>query len=266
MSFVLLADLPPTSDRARQHSLRVYLTVQDWLGNSLDPTQWGWYRGERSLHPVPSKLSPAPQELLHLIAGNFKAGCRAGSGCSCRKAELPCTPACGKCRGTVLAFHFFKRLRLCHVILQPTQALSCPDLYCAAAEPEPGTGLDWTADASGPASAQLSSADVPPSAVATRPVVLMPRHSRYKPAVPCPALPACASPPSPSPPLAPHGARPVRPTGLRLAILVGRNSTETCFTFVATAARRALASRPEGGGLACRDNRERDRDILLLNT
>ncbi|KAK3910373.1 Putative pyruvate, phosphate dikinase regulatory protein [Frankliniella fusca] len=99
MSFVLLADLPPTSDRARQHSLRVYLTVQDWLGNSLDPTQWGWYRGERSLHPVPSKLSPAPQELLHLIAGNFKAGCRAGSGCSCRKAELPCTPACGKCRG-----------------------------------------------------------------------------------------------------------------------------------------------------------------------
>ncbi|KAK3917979.1 Protein lin-54 [Frankliniella fusca] len=103
MSFVLLADLPPTSDRAHQHFLRVYLTVQDWLGNSLDPTQWGWYRGERSLHPVPSKLSPAPQELLHLIACNCKALCRAGSGCSCRKADLPCTPACGKCRGTVLA-------------------------------------------------------------------------------------------------------------------------------------------------------------------
>ncbi|KAK3917980.1 Interleukin-1 receptor-like 2 [Frankliniella fusca] len=97
MSVVLLADQPPTSDRARQHSLRVYLTVQDWLGNSLDPTQWGWYMGERTLYPVPSKLSPAPQELLHLIACNCKAGCRAGSGCSCRKAELPCTPACGKC-------------------------------------------------------------------------------------------------------------------------------------------------------------------------
>ncbi|KAK3915801.1 Telomerase reverse transcriptase [Frankliniella fusca] len=97
MSVVLLADQPPTSDRARQHFLRVCLTVQDWLGNSLDPTQWGWYMGERTLHPVPSKLSPAPQELLHLIACNCKAGCRAGSGCSCRKAELPCTPACGKC-------------------------------------------------------------------------------------------------------------------------------------------------------------------------
>ncbi|KAE8742582.1 hypothetical protein FOCC_FOCC011876 [Frankliniella occidentalis] len=99
MSVVLLADLPPTSDGARQHSLRVYLTVQDWLGNSLDPTEWGWYRGDRSLHPVPSKLPPAPQELLHLIACNCKTGCRAGSGCSCRKADLPCTPACGKCRG-----------------------------------------------------------------------------------------------------------------------------------------------------------------------
>ncbi|KAE8745769.1 hypothetical protein FOCC_FOCC007485 [Frankliniella occidentalis] len=99
MSVVLLSDLPPTSDGARQHSLRAYLTVQEWLGNALDPTRWGWYRGDRSLHPVPARLPPAPQELLTLIACNCKTGCREGSGCSCRKADLPCTPACGKCRG-----------------------------------------------------------------------------------------------------------------------------------------------------------------------
>ena len=34
--------LPPTYDAAKHHSYRVYHQVQTWLGNSLDPTKWGW--------------------------------------------------------------------------------------------------------------------------------------------------------------------------------------------------------------------------------
>jgi len=51
-----LATLPPTSAAASQHSFRVYLQVQQWLGNNLDPTEWGWFMKEGRLHPVPSTL------------------------------------------------------------------------------------------------------------------------------------------------------------------------------------------------------------------
>ena len=34
--------LPPTSDAAKFHSHRVYLQVQAWLGNNMEPTEWGW--------------------------------------------------------------------------------------------------------------------------------------------------------------------------------------------------------------------------------
>lgn len=36
-----LSNLPPTSDAARQHFFRVYLQVQDWLGNEMVATEWG---------------------------------------------------------------------------------------------------------------------------------------------------------------------------------------------------------------------------------
>ncbi|CAH1113243.1 unnamed protein product [Psylliodes chrysocephalus] len=36
-----IASIPPTDSAAYQHSLRVYLQVQQWLGNSLDPKLWG---------------------------------------------------------------------------------------------------------------------------------------------------------------------------------------------------------------------------------
>ena len=34
--------LPPTSDAARFHSYKVYLQVQAWLGEEMEPTWWGW--------------------------------------------------------------------------------------------------------------------------------------------------------------------------------------------------------------------------------
>jgi hypothetical protein len=36
-----LASLPPTLEAARQHCLRVYLQVQTWLGNNMNPMNWG---------------------------------------------------------------------------------------------------------------------------------------------------------------------------------------------------------------------------------
>jgi len=35
-------DLPPTSDECKYHSMWVYLQVQQWKGNAMDPLQWGW--------------------------------------------------------------------------------------------------------------------------------------------------------------------------------------------------------------------------------
>ena len=37
-----MASLPPTSAAAQQHSYRVYLQVQQWLGHCIPPTEWGW--------------------------------------------------------------------------------------------------------------------------------------------------------------------------------------------------------------------------------
>uniref|UniRef100_A0A1Y1M0B6 Uncharacterized protein n=1 Tax=Photinus pyralis TaxID=7054 RepID=A0A1Y1M0B6_PHOPY len=37
-----LVKLPPTSSAAHQHLLRVYLQIQFWIGNKLNPTEWGW--------------------------------------------------------------------------------------------------------------------------------------------------------------------------------------------------------------------------------
>ena len=39
-----LSGLPPSKAAAREHSLRVYLQVQTWLGRTLDPSEWGWER------------------------------------------------------------------------------------------------------------------------------------------------------------------------------------------------------------------------------
>ncbi|KAK3886485.1 hypothetical protein Pcinc_009355 [Petrolisthes cinctipes] len=36
-----LSTLPPTSAAAKQHSFRTYLAVQEWMGNHMEPTEWG---------------------------------------------------------------------------------------------------------------------------------------------------------------------------------------------------------------------------------
>ncbi|KAK3917801.1 Protein lin-54-like protein [Frankliniella fusca] len=92
-----LASLPPTTEAARQHSLRTYLQVQEWLGHELNPVEWGWKVENNRFCPVTTLKSPAPTELLELISCNCKSGCV--SGCSCVNAMLKCSSICGHCGG-----------------------------------------------------------------------------------------------------------------------------------------------------------------------
>lgn len=92
-----LATLPPTSAAARQHSYRAFHQVQQWLGNDLDPTNWGWKLENGRLRPVTSLKETVPPTLLHIITCNCKKGCEVN--CECRRCGLPCTNMCGYCAG-----------------------------------------------------------------------------------------------------------------------------------------------------------------------
>jgi len=60
-----LASLPPTSAAAKQHSFRTYLTVQEWMGNRLLLTEWGWRLQDGMLTPVETDRPIAPDTLLN---------------------------------------------------------------------------------------------------------------------------------------------------------------------------------------------------------
>lgn len=92
-----LATLPPTTDGAAQHSLRVYHQIQEWLGNSLSPISWGWKKQGEVLTPVTAEKAIAPEFILKMIFCNCKTDC--GKLCSCRKSGLNCSNLCGQCQG-----------------------------------------------------------------------------------------------------------------------------------------------------------------------
>lgn len=76
---------------------RVYYQVQTWLGNQLNPEDWGWKLIDNTLEPIKTLLPPAPEKLLNTIFCNCKKGCSAK--CGCKKVGLQCTPACTNCQG-----------------------------------------------------------------------------------------------------------------------------------------------------------------------
>ena len=90
-----LASLPPTSAAAKQHSYRTHLTVQEWMGNSLNPTEWGW----RSLVPLEMDIPVAPETLLTMVSCGCKPEGCSNMMCSCKKLGLFCTSMCSKCIG-----------------------------------------------------------------------------------------------------------------------------------------------------------------------
>ena len=94
--------LPPTIDAANFHNRRVFHQVQAWLGNSLQPTEWGWVlektpTGKPILKPTRMAQEAAPKSLLNIVK------------CNCRKHAIliyahtkkwiESTLACGKCKG-----------------------------------------------------------------------------------------------------------------------------------------------------------------------
>ena len=92
-----LESLPPTSAAAKQHSYRTFHTVQQWLGNPVNPTEWGWTLADGILVPVGTDQPVAPERLLKMVSCGCKARC--GKACSCRKLGLHCSQMCSHCLG-----------------------------------------------------------------------------------------------------------------------------------------------------------------------
>ena len=92
-----LSCLPPTSAAAFQHLCHVYYQVQVWLGNKLDPENWGWAMKDNILEPIQTLLPPAPEKLLNKIFCNCKKGCN--NNCGFWKVGLFCSQICSNCQG-----------------------------------------------------------------------------------------------------------------------------------------------------------------------
>ena len=92
--------LPPNSDAAKYHSLRVCYQIREWKGNGedMDLHLWGWKVVEGRLMPKFKDLMYALPDLLITIRCNCKSGC-VNLRYSCKKHGLPCSTACGECRG-----------------------------------------------------------------------------------------------------------------------------------------------------------------------
>lgn len=91
--------LPPTSAATKYHSLRVYYQVQVWKGvTDISPQGYGWTVVDGKLLPFQCDLDVAPKMLLEVVRCNCKAGCE-NLRCTCRKAGLDCSTACGQCKG-----------------------------------------------------------------------------------------------------------------------------------------------------------------------
>lgn len=94
-----LASLPPTSAAAKQHSYRTYHTVQEWMGNTLLPTEWGWRSQDGILAPVETDTPVVPESLLNMVLCGCKPDACSNMTCSCKKLRLFCTSMCSKCSG-----------------------------------------------------------------------------------------------------------------------------------------------------------------------
>ena len=62
--------LPPSSNAAKYHSLRVYHTVQEWLGRVLDAGMYCLYDFDSSTDPIIYEGPLAPEWMLKTILCN----------------------------------------------------------------------------------------------------------------------------------------------------------------------------------------------------
>lgn len=92
--------LPPTSEAAKNYSLRVCLQVQELKGcvDELFPTDWGWRKCGEGFVPSQTSLPPSPEKILRVIRCICQSCCHTIR-CICKKHSIQCTPACENCRG-----------------------------------------------------------------------------------------------------------------------------------------------------------------------
>ena len=62
-----MKSIGPTSDAASYHSLQVYHQTQAWLGNHLNPLDWGFHMKNGNMVAVLMSKDPAPESLLKVI-------------------------------------------------------------------------------------------------------------------------------------------------------------------------------------------------------
>lgn len=97
MSRLKLALMPPTDGALKEHVKRVYLQVQCWIGNDLNPCEWGWKNTGQILEPIFFLDPLIPENLMK----KYNCGCRTGCNnrCSCRNLGKNCSRFCKFCKG-----------------------------------------------------------------------------------------------------------------------------------------------------------------------
>ena len=98
----------PSSQRGQRHVAACGNTlcegherkkVQQWIGNNLCPTDWGWQYRDGSLIPLTTDRPVAPKRVLRTVSCGCKTGCR--KTCRCPMAGLYCSPMCSYCNGHI---------------------------------------------------------------------------------------------------------------------------------------------------------------------
>ena len=82
---VNLASLVLSEESVYLHLDRAYFQIQNWQGNALEPTDYGWEIKDGLLEPIPMQQDPAPVCLMGVTQCKCKATkCNSASGrCSC---------------------------------------------------------------------------------------------------------------------------------------------------------------------------------------
>ena len=62
--------LPPSTNAAKYHTLRVYHTVQEWRGHNLDSKKYGFFYFDAKLEHITYTEPLAPGNLLKTILGS----------------------------------------------------------------------------------------------------------------------------------------------------------------------------------------------------
>ena len=80
---VNLSSLVLSEDSVNLHLDRVYFQIQDWQGNALKPTDYGWEIKDGLLEPILMQQDPAPVCLMEVMQCKCKATKCTSGRCSC---------------------------------------------------------------------------------------------------------------------------------------------------------------------------------------